>query len=323
MRLGQRHSLAGLIFTIGLFSSAGAPLRAEITPGDWLNRMAAAVQMTSYEGTVIRIQDGKVDVLKVVHAVNDGVIREKVVAQEGNGLEIIRVGNEVHSILPHGKSILVEQWGGQSTLFSTLPSSEIQFGSEYDVAIVRSERVAGRETKLLAIRQHDEYRYGHRIWLDTETSFPLRTQLIDDNGTAIEEVKFAEITLNKEIQASALAPSFNIENFTRVEQSSGHSAPEIETNWTCDELPAGFRAVATHEELMQGSDEMVTHILYSDGLANVSVFIAASSGNMLAGAARLGGSNSFSIEIEEYEITAIGEVPALTVELIASTMRRR
>ena len=323
MQLGKRQIIAGLIFTIGLLSSAAAPLHGELAPGDWLNRMAAAVQMTSYEGTVIRIQDGEVEVLKVAHAVSDGVIREKVVAQEGNGLEIIRVGNEVHSILPHRKSILVEQWDDQSTLFSTLPSSEIRFGSEYDVAIVRNERVAGRETKLLAIRPHDEYRYGHRIWLDTETSFPLRTQLIDDDGTAIEEVEFAEITLNKEIQDSALVSSFNIENFTRVKQTSGHSASEIETNWMSDELPAGFRAVATHEELMQGSDELVTHILYSDGLANVSVFIAASSGKMLAGAARLGGSNSFSIEIDEYEITAIGEVPALTVELIATTMRRR
>ncbi len=325
MHLRQRQNIVGLIFTIGLLSLATAPLLAEIEPGDWLNRMAAAIQTTSYEGTVIRIQDGEVEVLKVVHTVNDGVIREKVVAQDENGLEIIRVGNEVHSILPHRKSVLVEQLGDQSLLFSNLPSSEIRFGNEYDVAIVRSERIAGRETILLAIRPHDGYRYGHRIWLDTETSFPLQTQLIDDNGTAIEELKFAKITLNKEIQASALTTSFSIENFTWVTQSSGHSAPEIETSWTSDELPAGFRAISTHEEQMQGSEEMVTHILYSDGLANVSVFIVASSGKikMLTGAARLGGSNSYSIEIDEHEITAIGEVPAMTVEHIATTMRRR
>jgi sigma-E factor negative regulatory protein RseB len=323
MHLGQRQIIAGLIFTIGLLSSATVPLFAEIEPGDWLNRMAVAVQTTSYEGTVIRIQDGEVEVLKVVHTVNDGVIREKVVAQEESGLEIIRVGNEVHSILPHRKSVLVEQWGDQSLLFSTLPSSEIRFGNEYDVAIVRNERIAGRETILLAIRPHDGYRYGHRIWLDTETSFPLQTQLIDDNGTAIEELKFAKITLNKEIQASALTSSFSIENFTWVTQSSGHSAAEIETSWTSDELPAGFRAISTHEEPMRGSEKMVTHILYSDGLANVSVFIAASSGKMLIGAARVGGSNSYSIKIDEHEITAIGEVPAMTVEHIATTMRQR
>lgn len=323
MHFRQRQIIVGLMGVVGSFALAATALHAEIAPGDWLKRMAAAVQTTSYEGTVIRIQDGQVEVLKVAHAIDNGVIREKVIAQEGSGLEIIRVGNEVHSILPHRKSILVEQWGDQSTFFSTLPSSEIRFGSEYDVAIVRNERVAGRDTMLLAIRPHDAYRYGHRIWLDTETSFPLRTQLIDDDGTAIEEVKFADITFIKEIQASALTPSFSIENFTWLTQTAGHSATEIETNWTSDELPAGFRAVATHEELMQGSDERVIHILYSDGLANVSVFIVASDGNMLAGAARLGGSNSYSIEIGGHEITAIGEVPALTVETIATTMRRR
>ncbi len=323
MHFGLRKTVTGLIFVIGSLAPVAAPLCAELEPGDWLNRMAAAVQTTSYEGTVIRIRDGEVEVLKVVHTVDDGVVHEKVVSQKESGLEIIRVGNEVHSILPQRKSILVEQWGDQSLLFSTLPSSEIRFGNEYDVAIVRNERVAGRDTILLAIRPHDGYRYGHRIWLDTETSFPLQTQLIDDDGTAIEELKFAKITLNKEIQASALTPSFSIENFTWVTQASGHSAPEIETSWASDELPAGFRAVSTHEERMLGSDEMVTHILYSDGLANVSVFIAASSGEMLAGAAQLGGSNSFSIEIDQHEITAIGEVPAMTVEHIATTMRRR
>jgi sigma-E factor negative regulatory protein RseB len=73
---------------------------------------------------------------------------------------------------------------------------------------------------------------------------------------------------------------------------------------------------------MAGSDEMVTHIMFSDGLANVSVFVAAKSGELAVGAARVGGSNSFSVELGDHEITAIGEVPAMTVEQIATTMRQ-
>lgn len=297
------------------------PVLADKQPLDWLSHMGAAVQSTSYEGTVIRIQDGTAEALKVVHTVKDGVIMEKVVAQEGNGLEIIRNGNEVHCILPDRKSVLVEEWDDQSTLFSTLPSSDIRFGNEYDVAIVRKERVAGREAIMLAIRPHDGYRYGHRIWLDTETSFPLQTQLISD-GAAIEQVKFADIKLNQEIHASALEPSYSTEHFTWLRQPSGHAGTTIETSWTSDDLPAGFGAVSTHEETMAGSDEVVTHILFSDGLANVSVFIAASSGELAAGAARVGGSNSYGVEHGEFEITAIGEVPAMTVEQIATTMRQ-
>ncbi len=311
------------VFIAAQLGCSAAAVAERVEPNDWLNRMGAAVQQTSYQGTVIRIQDGKAEALKVVHTVTDGVIREKVVAQEGNGLEIIRIGNEVHCILPDRKSVLVEEWDDQSTLFSTLPSSRVRFGSEYDVSIVREDRVAGRRTILLAIRPHDGYRYGHRIWLDTETAFPLQTQLIGEDGTAIEQVKFADISLNKEIHASALAPSISTENFRWLNQPSQHVKHEIETRWESTDLPPGFRAVATHGETMPGNEEVVTHILYSDGLANISVFVTQQKQATAAGPSRVGGSNSYSASIDGYRITAVGEVPAMTVEQIATTMSLR
>ena len=95
------------LLVVCLACSAAAVAKPQ-EPNEWLNRMAAAVQQTSYEGTVIRVREGKTEALKVVHTVADGVIREKLVAQEGDGLEIIRNGNEVHCILPDRKSVLVE-----------------------------------------------------------------------------------------------------------------------------------------------------------------------------------------------------------------------
>ena len=199
----QPVAMIGAAFVV-LLVTAGPTFAQD--PGEWLQRMTAAVQTTDYEGTVIRIQNGTVEAIKVVHVISDGVIREKVLIQEGNGLEIIRNGNEVHCILPDRKSVLVEEWDDQSTLFSTLPSSDIRFGSEYDVSIVREERVAGRKAIMLAIRPHDVFRYGHRIWLDVATGFPLQTKLMDGTGTAIEQVKFADITLGQAIDHSALQP---------------------------------------------------------------------------------------------------------------------
>lgn len=323
MQLPRFKLLVWPALVAGQFCCSAAALAERVDPNELLNRMGSAVQNTSYEGTVIRIQDGKAEALKVVHTISDGVIHEKVVAQEGNGLEIIRIGNEVHCILPDSKSVLVEEWDDQSTLFSTLPSSEVRFGSEYDVSLVREERVAGRQTILLAIRPHDTYRYGHRIWLDTETAFPLQTQLIGEDGTAIEQVKFADISLNKEIPASALAPSISTENFRWLAQPSRHASHEVEADWTSDDLPPGFRAVSTHGETMPGSDEVVTHILYSDGLANVSVFVTSQVKASASGPSRVGGSNSFSASVDGHQVTAVGEVPAMTVEQIATTMYLR
>ena len=292
------------------FTCGAQALAERIGPDEWLNRMAAAVQQTSYEGTVIRIRDGKAEALKVAHTVADGVIRERVVAQEGDGLEIIRIGNEVHCILPDRKSVLVEEWDDQSTLFSTLPSSEVRFGGEYDVAVVREERVAGRPAMLVAIRPHDEFRYGHRVWLDLETAFPLQTQLIGVDGVTVEQVKFADISLNKPIDLALLAPSVDTASFRWFNQPTRHKSQAIQTDWYATALPRGFRAIATHGEKMPG-------------LANVSVFIADSNGSDGAGAQRVGGSNSFSTVIGEHRITAVGEVPAITLEQIATTMTLR
>ena len=310
------------LFAVGLLLVQAAVADSH-SPDSWLQRMAVAVQSTSYSGTVIRAQGGKTEALKVAREIQDGVIREKIAAQEGNGLEIIRVGNEVHCILPDRKSVLVEEWDDQSTLFSTLPSSEIRFGNEYDIAIVREGRVAGRDAILIAIRSHDRYRYGQRIWLDVETAFPLQTQLIADDGSAIEQVKFADISLNEEIQASALAPSYSTEDFHWFNQPTRHANRTIDTEWSSDSLPQGFRAISTHEENMSESEEPVTHILYSDGLANVSVFIAAADDSEMRGLSQVGASSSFSVASGDRQITAVGEVPPITVEQIATSMRRR
>ena len=323
MRFNGGKHLIWPVLVAAQVACGSAALAERVEPNEWLARMSTAVQTTSYEGTVLRIRNGKAEALKVVHTVSDGVIREKVVAQEGNGLEIIRNGNEVHCILPDRRSVLVEEWDDQSTLFSTLPSSEIRFGSEYDVSIVREERVAGRQAMLVAIRPHDSYRYGHRVWLDTETAFPLQTQLIDVNGDAIEQVKFADISLNKEIQASALAPSYSTESFRWLTQPARHVSHELETSWASSDIPQGFRAVSTHGEILPGNDAVVTHILFSDGLANVSVFIAPQGSAVTEGPSRVGGSNSYSVIRDGHRVTAVGEVPAMTVEQIATTMMRR
>jgi sigma-E factor negative regulatory protein RseB len=53
----------------------------------------------------------------------------------------------------------------------------------------------------------------------------------------------------------------------------------------------------------------------------VSVFVEPTSGKKIARRSRVGASNSYSVETGGYQITAVGEVPAATVEKIASSMQ--
>ena len=312
-----------MVTALVLTVAAAADARDRTSPEDWLNRMSSAVASIDYEGTVIRRHNGETRALKVVHKVVDGVVNEKVITQEGKGLEIIRIGNEVHCILPDSKSVLVEQWNDQSTLFSTLPGSDAQFSVSYDLSVVREERVAGRPAVLLAIRPHDVYRFGHRLWLDRETAFPLRTELIGNDGQMIEQLKFADINLEAGVAATSLAPSISLDNFTWYTEPRRVAAAEIDSEWMCDDLPPGFRVISTRHEQLPGADAPVTHIVYSDGLATVSVFIAEKPEAEMARRASVGVSNSYSTQVDDFQITAVGEVPSMTVQRIASSMRRQ
>lgn len=320
----RRHRLA-LLFVCGVSTVAASQVswaQADDSPREWLERMSRAVRSTDYEGTVLRISEGKAEALKVVHSVSDGVIREKLIAQEGDGLEIVRVGNEVQCILPERKSVLVEQWTDQSTLFSTLPSPDLRIGSQYDVVLMGEDRVAGRKTVQVAIKPHDEYRYEHRIWLDRATGFPLQTELVAASGVAVDQVKFADIRFGRDIADSELESSYSTANFKWYTQPQRNVTPVVESEWRNDSLPSGFELVSAQEEHMPGNGQRVTHLLYSDGLASVSVFLAGNTDAPVAERSTEGASNSYSTVRDDVLVTAVGEVPDVTVERIALGMRR-
>ena len=94
------------------------------------------------------------------------------------------------------------------------------------------------------------------------------------------------------------------------------------TNWERDDLPAGFRAISTTSTQDADESGQTTHIVFSDGVAKVSVFIEAPDGSERSGWAILGASNSYTALQGEHQVTAVGEVPGVTVQRIAASMRR-
>lgn len=293
------------------------------TPEEWLDRMAVSAERTKYSGTVVRLRGEEVETLHVDHFVDDGEVVERVVSLDGDGLEILRRGSEVQCIIAEKKSILKEDWGNKSTVFSTLPSNGISFGSQYDLAIVRTDRVAGRKAVLLAIRPHDEYRYGHRLWLDKETAFPLKTELVGQSGGPVQRVMFANVDLNAEFDEGTFKPSVDTSSFTTYVIDSGEHVNELtDAGWHCNDLPDGFAVVSAEREVLSDMGSPVIHLVYSDGLASVSVFISEDIDETVAERSSMGASSSFALIHSGAQIVAIGEVPAATVERIARGMAR-
>jgi hypothetical protein len=79
------------------------------------------------------------------------------------------------------------------------------------------------------------------------------------------------------------------------------------------------------EQRLPGIERPVSHLVFSDGVASVSVFIQdsadSSPATLLTGASQIGPSAAYSTRIAGHVVTAVGEVPAGTVRMIATTVR--
>jgi sigma-E factor negative regulatory protein RseB len=166
---------------------------------------------------------------------------------------------------------------------------------------------------------------------------PLKTQLCDSRGQVIEQILFARLDMPDTIPDSDLAPAVRMDGMRWVRQGPSHdNASAALSAYRASELPPGFRLTVAGAQTLGGASVPASHLVYSDGLATVSVFVeapapATSSGTEAAapaqpgppmqGLARVGSGFAFSTVVQGHQVTAVGEVPAQTVEFIAHSVK--
>ena len=310
----------------GAFVLAVGPLMAFAqSPQDWLARMAEAVELLNYEGTFIHMHEGRLESLYIIHRNEGGEVSERIVSMGGAGREIIRHEDEVTCILPDQRSVLIEQRKDVNPLLSALPNYSDKLERHYTVALSKRGRVAGRMTQVIGIQPRDSYRYGYRLWLDEATAMPLKSQLKDENNEIVEQILFTSIAMPESIPQAALDPTIDTAGFTWYRPpANGASNEASAVAWRAAQLPSGFELSASTVKVMAGSEYPVQHLVYSDGLAAVSVFIEdpKTKTEPMSGFARMGSANAFSLRLRGQQVTAVGEVPRRTVESIATSLTR-
>jgi sigma-E factor negative regulatory protein RseB len=90
------------------------------------------------------------------------------------------------------------------------------------------------------------------------------------------------------------------------------------------ELP-GFRKIVEIRRMLRNA-QPVAQMVYSDGLAAVSVFIEPLTGRTEAariGIASMGAVNVYTREVANHLVTVVGEAPAASVQRIGNTVQYR
>jgi sigma-E factor negative regulatory protein RseB len=303
-------------------------------PQDWLNRMVSAKQQVSYEGTLRHTCAGVVDVVRIVHRIENGRATARVTSHAVAGREIIRNPDEVMCVLPEQKSIVVETLQGGSqredSPMNKMPGFSDVDTAIYKLAMLQPDRIAGHDTEVIAVRPVDEYRYGYRLWLDRNKAVALKFELISEAGEMLEQILFTDIEYSDHIPAADVSPSIPMDTFTRQHSIVSveppvqrDQSPQGLMRWRATELPAGFNLTVRRSKTVPGSLHPMEQLVYSDGLGSVSVFIEAGvdEDELAEGLSRFAGTNAFTTTMEDHLITAVGYVPVRTVKMIALSVR--
>lgn len=298
--------------------TAGAHAQgASHSPLQWLQRMGQAVRRQAYEGEVVFGSGRRLSIAHIVHRFHDGKVQERLYSLQGSGREIYRDGNMVRSIVPRRHVIFVAQGAGRGLLNGAQHKAQTRLSRYYRLRLDGTGRVAGRPCRELSALARDRYRYDYDFCLDRATALPLRIRIEARNGDVLEQVTFSRITFPASIPDRDLASHIDTSGYRRVPRPGVRASSAPARDWRITALPPGFRAVVRDRRWLPGVSRPVVHLLCTDGLATVSVFISPKHHGVPAIRGALGAFNAYATVVAGSRVTAVGEVPQATLRFIS------
>lgn len=308
---------------LGLCLATAAPVYAAVPEADaamLLERARVAAVKLDYSGVFVLQRGGEVSSRRVTHLHNGKPVQEKIESLDGPPSETLRRGGEVVTYLPHLKLVRVEASGTLPGFPGIVHVGREQIERHYVVRRFDAERVAGRAAIAVALDPRDRWHYGYRFWADRETGLMLRMQTISERGEVVEQIAFTQL------KTGGIAPALLKSNMAdtrgwRVERD-GSAALDLPA-WRVRWVPEGFVRTGTFRRTLtaaSGSRRDVSQLLYSDGLAALSVFIEPWSPERSGSPLQLGALNMVGKRHGKFWLTIVGEAPMAAIRKVADSI---
>ena len=318
---------------IVLVGLAGPLLAAESTPLDvsqdgvaLLKKMASASRRLNYSGTFVYQHSGQNETSRIVHFVNPaGGEFEKLETLDGPAREVIRTNDQVTCYLPDTKTVLIEKRSTRR-FPALLPEQLSGVADNYVVSVTGMDRVAGYDCRVVLLEPKDKLRYGHQFCAEAGSGLPLRSRTLSEKNQLLEAFAFTELRIGGSFSRDQVRSRYAARS---KEWKVDHSALAItdvpaDTGWSLTRQPTGFKKLTELKRSIAGRAGMVSHIVYSDGLAAVSVFIEPlPKARPVRSLSHQGAVNIYIRPIADHMVTVLGEAPAATVMQIANSLEFR
>jgi sigma-E factor negative regulatory protein RseB len=263
--------------------------------GDLLAKMRNAVHALNYSGTLVYSQGNELSNYQISHTLENGTEKESVV-RLAQGTE---AGDE----------------NVESFSLAKLQQVQPQAEDVYTLDLGGQEFVANRNCQIVVARPRDGMRYLQRYCIEPDSGMLLKYSLVDRSHRSVEQLMFTALDIVA-TTSDAVPP---------IQQApvAAPAAAMPSKDWIFTSLPVGFQQVQDLQQDGVNGKAPVRQIILSDGMTSVSVFIAppGALGMLDSMGLSSGAMNIYASEVDQYQITLVGEVPVATLKSISDALQ--
>ncbi|HEY8251846.1 MAG TPA: MucB/RseB C-terminal domain-containing protein [Burkholderiales bacterium] len=307
-------------FLIAVALGSGAAQAQSPETLGWLRKMHDATQKLSYTGTFVYQNGPRSETSRITRYVDASGDIEKLEVLDGMPREIVRTKDTVRCYLPGLRLVKVDR-RTERDFPALLPERITALARHYDISLGETRRIANFDCQAVVLTPRDNLRYGYRLYADTNSGMLLRAVTVDAAGEQVEQFTFTQLTIGG--VSREMVKSRHASRSWRTEDTE--AAPARLAGWgLSSELP-GFQKIVELKRRL-GESRTAGQVVYSDGLAAVSVFIESLEGRsdpVRTGLSSMGAIHIYTREVANHMVTVVGEAPAASVQRIANAVEYR
>ncbi|HCU85387.1 MucB/RseB C-terminal domain-containing protein [Methylophilus sp. UBA6697] len=282
-----------------------------------MQKTASAARELNYQGLFVYHNGAMIRSVQITHIYEGGREFTRNVVLDGRPREVFSEGDDIVIFNAKNDKVVIEKRRGQNLFPAMLPTQLYPLKQNYKLKFVGQERIAGRLAQVIDMVPNDNLRYQYRIWSDAEYGLLLKMSMLDMQGHTLEQIGFNQVAMLHTKDLDWFQPKIDATKPYVMDDTT--DLTHTVDNLVVANLPAGYKKVDQIQLKVPGRTAPVQQLIFSDGLASVSLFVEPMVKGMQprVGKKTMGSTNVYAHVLNGYQLVVVGEVPAQTVEQIA------
>jgi sigma-E factor negative regulatory protein RseB len=277
-----------------------------------LQKVATAAQKLTYTGVFVYQNGSRSETSRITHLIENDNELERLEVLDGSPREVIRFNEEVRCFLPENKLLIVERRNARQFFPTLMPGNLAALTEHYLIHKGATARIAGVNSQVVLIEPRDEFRFGHQFWIDPRSGLLLKANLVGESGEVLETFAFMELKIGGPISRDMLRPQMEpTSGDWQVQRVQSIEARPDDGQWLFRNPLPGFRRTSGMKRQLRTDAPESTQIIFSDGLAAISVFLEPMGGRSKEEPSTfsVGAVNVYKRQVADHQVIVMGDIP--------------